>query len=712
MTLIVDIPFQDRESSKVLVNNATGFSVNLANNNTNILSDDFGPGNAYPRTISTTGMESGLIFPSVSLTGNFTVGWFSQLFSSGINQAILGASGFNGCLRFQNTNGFRLVGDNGASTTFTPNVLLTEMQHYTVTRRASDGFCKFYQNGQLHASGTSAAQTGTITFNTFFTGQSAVNENFKGRVAGFRIYKDEIRTDNQIDFDFQLGVVGATGDPYISSNGGGASAEINYPENSTGLVTSVVVNGTGPFSYSLTGLDASRFSVSVNGEIYPTGSFNYESLNDSNTDGIYEFAVLITGASGTDNQSLRLTLTNVNENTPGISSAPSVTSTTFRLVGEVLTCSTGAWTGATPTGYLYSWYRATSTGGQAETLISQSSDNTYLQTLPDSGKYITCKLTAFSPYGSGTGAAPYTVVTYGFVRPETIPISAGFSELSGFSGQFIYNESISDNLGVALPNPLTLNLSLPVNTVDFSFCSVRDSAVGITGSGVTNIGITLISPSFGVTATHGGTSIGSTTNFRNPLGGEQIKTVSAYWDLGDDLRLIQFSSPTTGINPIAICVDSSAIASKKCLGLECNRHLNLMRLPSGLDNTDSTVTLDYLSSDVLEGGDSGKPAIILCGIKPILVVTAWTTAFPSGPNPSYFIDKFCGVLTSAGEVPILVDFAYDDCIAFPNGRFLYSQQKNRITIKGSSTPVSSAGQSGTLTNMVNRYKDRFDERIY
>ncbi len=112
-----------------------------------------------------------------------------------------------------------------------------------------------------------------------------------------------------------LTVTSVNDDPVISSDGGGATANINVAENTTAVttVTSTDVDG-GTAIYSISGgLDAAKFSInSSTGELVFQAAPDYETPTDSNGDNVYEVIVLVSdGNGGTDTQTINVTVTDV-----------------------------------------------------------------------------------------------------------------------------------------------------------------------------------------------------------------------------------------------------------------------------------------------------------------------------------------------------------------------------------------------------------------
>jgi len=106
--------------------------------------------------------------------------------------------------------------------------------------------------------------------------------------------------------------------PTITSNGGGATASLNVPENSTAVTTVIATDVDTPttITYSISGADASLFSISPTGVLTFNTAPNFEAPTDAGTNGIYNVTVIATdnGSPGLpDSQDLTITVTNVNE---------------------------------------------------------------------------------------------------------------------------------------------------------------------------------------------------------------------------------------------------------------------------------------------------------------------------------------------------------------------------------------------------------------
>jgi len=113
--------------------------------------------------------------------------------------------------------------------------------------------------------------------------------------------------------------------PMITSNGGGATANIPVAENTTAVTTVTATdpeNLYGTPKFSITGgADAAKFTIDPNtGALSFITAPDFETPTDANLDNSYEVTVRVTDAGGLfDEQAITVPVTNVNEN-PDINS--------------------------------------------------------------------------------------------------------------------------------------------------------------------------------------------------------------------------------------------------------------------------------------------------------------------------------------------------------------------------------------------------------
>ncbi len=113
--------------------------------------------------------------------------------------------------------------------------------------------------------------------------------------------------------------------PVITSNGSGLSATISIAENS-GAVTTLTATDTDLPAQSLTysisgGADASKFSINdTTGVLKFVSARNFESPADVGANNVYDVIVMVSDGTLNDTQTIAVTVTAVNDNTPVITS--------------------------------------------------------------------------------------------------------------------------------------------------------------------------------------------------------------------------------------------------------------------------------------------------------------------------------------------------------------------------------------------------------
>ncbi len=108
--------------------------------------------------------------------------------------------------------------------------------------------------------------------------------------------------------------------PVITSDGGGASASLNVSENST-AVTTVTATDVNPVTYTISGgADQALFSIS-SGVLTFTTAPDFENPTDADTDNAYVVEVTASdGLTTDDTQTITVTVTDVDDNSPVITS--------------------------------------------------------------------------------------------------------------------------------------------------------------------------------------------------------------------------------------------------------------------------------------------------------------------------------------------------------------------------------------------------------
>jgi Ca2+-binding RTX toxin-like protein/carbon monoxide dehydrogenase subunit G len=112
--------------------------------------------------------------------------------------------------------------------------------------------------------------------------------------------------------------------PVVTSNAAGATASINAAENGTAVttVTATDADAGSTLTYSIVGgADAARFTVDAStGALSFVSAPDYEHPTDAGANNVYDVTVQVSDGTLTDTQSIAVTVTNVNDNTPVITS--------------------------------------------------------------------------------------------------------------------------------------------------------------------------------------------------------------------------------------------------------------------------------------------------------------------------------------------------------------------------------------------------------
>ncbi|WP_068075782.1 beta strand repeat-containing protein [Novosphingobium lentum] len=165
--------------------------------------------------------------------------------------------------------------------------------------------------------------TGALSFNSA--------PNFENPVDTGRdnVYDVVVRaTDNNGGFDDQALAVTVTDvidgfSPVITSNGGGATASVQIDENSAAVTVVQATDEDSPtVSYTiLGGADAALFQIdALTGQLTFVAPPDFEAPGDANHDNVYDVIVQASDGVNTDNQAISVTVGNLNDNSPVITS--------------------------------------------------------------------------------------------------------------------------------------------------------------------------------------------------------------------------------------------------------------------------------------------------------------------------------------------------------------------------------------------------------
>ncbi|AEG49861.1 Cadherin [Sphingobium chlorophenolicum L-1] len=131
--------------------------------------------------------------------------------------------------------------------------------------------------------------------------------------------------------------------PVITSNGGGAAAAIVIDENATAVTMVMATDADGPFiAYAIVGgADAALFAIdAATGALSFINAPDYEARADANNDNVYDVIVQASDGSNADQQTLAVTIANLNDNAPVLTSYGGAASTALSVAENSLLAAT------------------------------------------------------------------------------------------------------------------------------------------------------------------------------------------------------------------------------------------------------------------------------------------------------------------------------------------------------------------------------------
>ena len=218
-----------------------------------------------------------------------------------------------------------VITSNGGAATAAVNVAENTTAVTTVTATDADaGATLTYSivGGADAAKFTINASTGVLEF------VSAPDTEAPTDAGGNNIYDVQVQVSDGTNTDVQDISVTVTGvndnTPVITSNGGAATTAVNVAENGT-TVTTVTASDAdvgATLTYSIVGgADAAKFTVNATtGVLQLVSAPDFESPTDAGGNNVYDVQVQVSDGSNTDVQDIAVTVTNVNDNAPVISS--------------------------------------------------------------------------------------------------------------------------------------------------------------------------------------------------------------------------------------------------------------------------------------------------------------------------------------------------------------------------------------------------------
>jgi len=250
--------------------------------------------------------------------------------------------------------------------------------------------------------------------------------------------------------------------PVITSNGGGTTASVSVPENSTAVIT---VTATDPDAgatqaYSISGGDDSaRFTINAtSGVLAFTSAPNFESPTDVDGNNVYDVTVQVFDGSLTDSQDMAVTVTDVND-------APVLGSIGAKSIAELALLSFSA--------------TATDADLPAQTLTFSLTGAPTFASITIGGVFTWTPTEA-----QGTGSYPFDVcVSDGVLSDcETITVTVSEVNVAPVLGA-IGAKSVNELVELTFDANAT-DADLPANTITFSLVGAPTGASIVPATGV------------------------------------------------------------------------------------------------------------------------------------------------------------------------------------------------------------------------------------
>ena len=221
-----------------------------------------------------------------------------------------------------------------------PKVAALANGDFVVTwNTANDGNGTSVSAQVFHADGSKFGTEFTANTSTTFTQQ---NPSVTGLANGTFAVAWQDDSASQLDyarsFDIRLQLFGNNSAPAITSDGGAATASLTVNENSTAVTTVQATDAEtqGAVRYSISGgADASKFDInSSTGVLTFKTAPNFEAATDNGTNNVYDVKVKASDGSLFTEQTIAVTVANVNE-------APAITSNGGSPAGSVQVAENG-----------------------------------------------------------------------------------------------------------------------------------------------------------------------------------------------------------------------------------------------------------------------------------------------------------------------------------------------------------------------------------
>ncbi|HUD90197.1 beta strand repeat-containing protein [Sphingobium sp.] len=212
-----------------------------------------------------------------------------------------------------------ITGGRNASITINENLIAAT----TIVASDPDGDPVSYTivGGADGARFTIDAQTGALSFKTAPDYEAPTDANQDN------VYQVTVAASDGTNASWQTLAVSVANlndtAPVVTSNGGGTTASVSVAENSLTVTTVVATDADGsPLTYQITGgADAALFQIDTNSGIlrFRTAP-DYEAATDADHDNVYQVTVAASDGVATDSQALSVSVANLNDTAPVITS--------------------------------------------------------------------------------------------------------------------------------------------------------------------------------------------------------------------------------------------------------------------------------------------------------------------------------------------------------------------------------------------------------
>ena len=221
-----------------------------------------------------------------------------------------------------------------------------------------------------------------------------------------------IVTDSVGNSASQLVTISVTDDPTditapVISGSSSISAQENTTTTSTTLETFTATGG-GTLSWSLTGTDATNFSINNSGELTFSSSPDFENPADANTDNSYDVTINVSNQAGSDTLAVAVSVTDDTADNPTAPQVSGPSTATFQENGTGAVATYTIQAGTTPITFSLSGTDAARFSISSSGVVTFNSSPDY-ESPTDSGGNNVYNLTVTASNAGGSTSTPLTV---------------------------------------------------------------------------------------------------------------------------------------------------------------------------------------------------------------------------------------------------------------------------------------------------------------